>query len=397
MGETKKLGIGMLGYLFMGKSHTNAYKKLPYIYYPPPAVPVLRGLCGRSEKAVKEHAERFGYEYGTTDWKKLINDPGIDVFDNNGPNNIHMEPVIASLEAGKHTIVEKPLAMNVGEAKKMVEAARSAKKKGIKSMVSFSNRFAPAVLLARRLINEGRIGRVYHFRAAFLQDWLVDPDFPLSWRLQKEVAGSGVLGDLNAHSIDMARFLTGLEIVEVCGTAETFIKERPQPLEASGLSGKGGVEKGNVTVDDASLGIFRFSNGALGSIEATRFASGRKSLWQIEVYGSRGAVQFELTENNLLRYFSFDDPQEVQGFRTILATEAQVHDFIKHWWPPGHMLGWEHHHCHTIFHFINCIVNNLDVGPWGATFEDGLEVQRVLQALQIASEEKTWVKIAEVL
>jgi predicted dehydrogenase len=396
MGKTKKLGIGMLGYAFMGKSHTNAYKKLPYIYYPPPAIPVLRGICGRNESAVMEHAERFGYAYGTTDWKKLLGDPDIDIFDNCGPNNIHMIPCIASLQGGIHTIVEKPLAMTLEEAKRMVEAAKEAGKKGVKSMVSFSNRFAPAVLLARRLIHEGKIGRIYHFRAAFLQDWLVDPDFPLAWRLEKEVAGSGVLGDLNAHSIDMARFLTGLEIIEACGTAETFIKERPMPLEASGLSGKAGKEKGSVTVDDASLGIFRFNNGGLGSIEATRFATGRKSLWQIEVYGSRGAIQFELTQNNLLQYFSLDDPLEVQGFRTILVTEADVHDFIKHWWPPGHMLGWEHHHCHTIFHFVNCIVNNLDVGPWGATFEDGLEVQRVLQALQIASEEKTWVKIANV-
>lgn len=396
MGKTKKLGIGMLGYNFMGKSHTNGYKKLPYIYYPPPAIPVLKGICGRNEVAVKEHAERYGYEYGTTDWKKLLDDPEIDVFDNCGPNNIHMQPCIYSLETGKHTIVEKPLAMSVAEAKQMVEAAEEAKKNGVKSMVSFSNRFAPAVLLARRLIHEGKIGRIYHFRAAFLQDWLVDPNFPLAWRLKKETAGSGVLGDLNAHSIDMARFLTGLEIVEVCGTTETFIKERPVPLEASGLSGKAGKEKDSVTVDDASLGIFRFDNGALGSIEATRFATGRKSLWQIEVYGSRGAIQFELTQNNLLQYFSLDDPLEVQGFRTILVTEAEVHDFIKHWWPPGHMLGWEHHHCHTIFHFINCIVNNLEVGPWGATFEDGLQVQRVLQALQIAAQEKSWVGVDEV-
>lgn len=395
MEKVQKLGIGMLGYNFMGKSHTNGYKKLPYIYYPPPAIPVLKGICGRNENAVKEHAERFGYEYGTTDWKKLLDDPGIDVFDNCGPNNIHRSPCIYSLEAGKHTIVEKPLAMTVAEAKQMVEAAEEAGKKGVKSMVSFSNRFAPAVLLARRLINEGKIGRIYHFRAAFLQDWLIDPDFPLAWRLKKEIAGSGALGDLNAHSIDMARFLTGLEIVEVCGTAETFIKERPVPVEASGLSGKAGKEKDSVTVDDASLGIFRFDNGAIGSIEATRFATGRKSLWQIEVYGSRGAVQFELTQNNILQYFSLDDPLEVQGFRTILVTEADVHDFIKHWWPPGHMLGWEHHHCHAIFHFINCIVNNLDVGPWGATFEDGLQVQRVLQALQLAAQEKSWVRVDE--
>jgi predicted dehydrogenase len=393
MAEPKKMGVGMLGYAFMGKAHTNAYKKLPYIYYPPPVIPVLRGLCGRNEKVVQESAVRFGYEYATTDWRKLIDDDEIQVFDNCGPNNIHSEPCIAALEAGKNTIVEKPLALTVDEAVRMAETARKASKRGVKSMVSFSNRFAPAVLLAHRLIGEGKIGTLHHYRAAFLQDWLVDPKFPLAWRLKKEVAGSGVLGDLNAHSIDMARFLTGLEISEVCGTTETFIKQRPEPLEAAGLSGKAGDRTGTVTVDDASLGMFRFENGALGSIEATRFATGRKSLWQIEVYGSRGAVQFELTQNNLLQYFSLDDPLEVQGFRTILVTEAEVHDFIKHWWPPGHMLGWEHHHCHTVFHFMYCIANGIDVGPWGATFDDGLRVQLVLDALERSHHEKRWVPV----
>ncbi len=393
MSETRKIGIGMLGYAFMGKAHTNAYKKLPYIFYPPPAIPVLKGVCGRNEKAVKEAAERFGYQYGTTDWKSLIADPEIQLLDNNGPNNIHKEPCIAALEAGKHTIVEKPLALDVDEARLMVETASKVKRDGIKSMVAFSNRFSPAVLLGRRLIQEGKIGEIYHFRAAFLQDWLVDPNFPLAWRLDKETAGSGALGDLNAHSIDMARFLTGLEITQVCGVTETFIKERPVPLAVSGLSGKAGEERRAVTVDDASLGMFRFNNGALGSIEASRFATGRKSLWQVEIYGSRGAIQFELTQNNLLQFFSLDDPLEVQGFRTILVTEADVHDFIKHWWPPGHMLGWEHHHCHTIFHFVNCVVNDLDVAPLGATFEDGLKVQLVLDALQRSEKERGWVTV----
>jgi predicted dehydrogenase len=395
MDPKKTIGVGMLGYAFMGKAHTNAFKKLPYFYYPHDAEPVLEGICGRNDQAVQEAAQRFGYRYGTTDWKKLIDDPAIEIFDNNGPNNVHKDPCIAALQAGKNTIVEKPLALDVDEARAMVEAAQEADKHGIKSMVSFSNRFSPAVLLARRLIQEGKIGQIYHFRAAFLQDWLLDPNFPLAWRLKKEVAGSGVLGDLNAHSIDMARFLTGLEIDEACGITETFIKERPLPLETSGLSGKAGEEKGAVTVDDASLGMFRFNNGALGSIEASRFATGRKSLWQIEVYGSRGAIQFELTQNNLLQYFSVDDPLEVQGFRTIAVTEAEVHDFVKHWWPPGHMLGWEHHHCHTIFHFFNCVAKQLAVAPWGATFEDGLKVQLVLDALQRSDKERSWVKVEQ--
>jgi len=217
MADPKELGVGMLGYAFMGKAHTNAFKKLPYMYYPPPAIPVLKGICGRNETAVMESAQRYGYEYGTTDWKKLISDPEIQLFDNNGPNNVHAEPCIAALEAGKHTIVEKPLALTLDEARQMADAAKKAAKKGVKSMVSFSNRFSPAVLLAKRLIEEGKIGEIYHFRAAFLQDWLISPEFPLAWRMDKSVAGSGVLGDLNAHSLDMARFLTGLEITEVSG------------------------------------------------------------------------------------------------------------------------------------------------------------------------------------
>ncbi len=388
-----ELGVGMLGYAFMGKVHTNAFKKLPYIYHPAPAIPVLKGICGRNEKAVKEAAVQFGYSYATTDWRKLIDDPAIEVFDNNGPNNIHKDPTIAALRAGKHTIVEKPLAMNVEEAQEMLDAARAAEKKGTKSMVCFNNRFAPALLLARRLIQDGKIGTIYHFRAAKLQDWLVDPNFPLAWRLNKVAASSGALGDLNAHSIDMARYLTGLEIVEVCGATETFIKKRKVPLEASGLSGKPGDQEGEVTVDDASLGIFRFSNGGLGSLEASRFATGRKAFWRIEVYGSRGAIQWDLTQNNVLQYFSLDDPLEVQGFRAIEVTEPAVHDFIKYWWPPGHVLGWEHHHCNAIFHFINCIANKLPIGPLGATFEDGLKAQKVLAALEKSGQQRSWVTV----
>jgi predicted dehydrogenase len=293
MSKPIELGIGMLGYAFMGKVHTNAFKKLPYIFHPAPAIPVLKGICGRNEKAVSDAAEQFGYAYSTTDWRRLIEDPSIAVFDNNGPNNMHREPTIAALRAGKHTIVEKPLAMDVDEAREMVRAAQEAANKGIKSMVCFNNRFAPALMLARRLIKDGKIGNVYHFRAAKLQDWLIDPRFPLAWRLKREAAGSGALGDLNAHSIDMARYLTGLEITEVIGVTETFIGKRPVPLEASGLSGKPGVEEGEVTVDDASLGIFRFSNGGIGSLEASRFATGRKAMWRIEVYGSRGAIQWD--------------------------------------------------------------------------------------------------------
>ena len=393
MGNKRELGIGMLGYAFMGKVHTNAFKKLSYIFHPAPAIPVLKGICGRNEKAVTEAAEQFGYAYATTDWRKLIADPEIDVFDNNGPNSIHKDPTIAALKAGKHTIVEKPIAMNADEAREMVEAAQEAARKGVKSMVCFNNRFAPALLLARRLIQEGKIGTIYHFRAAKLQDWLIDPRFPLAWRLRREAAASGALGDLNAHSIDMARFLTGLEITEVCGVTETFIKKRPVPLEASGLSGKPGSQEGEVTVDDASLGIFRFSNGGLGSIEASRFATGRKAFWRIEVYGSRGAIQWDLTQNNILQYFSLDDPLELQGFRSIQVTEPEAHDFIKYWWPPGHLLGWEHHHCNTIFHFINCIANDLPIGPWGATFEDGLQAQLVLDAFLRSAKQRSWVSV----
>ena len=389
-----RLGIGMIGYLFMGKAHTNAFKKLPYIFYPPPAIPLLRGICGRNQEMVEQAAKRFGYKYATTRWRDLIDDPEIQILDNNGPNNIHAEPCIAALEAGKHTLVEKPLALNLKEAKQMYRAAQKAQEKGIKNMVCFSNRFAPAILLAKGLIEEGKLGKIYHFRAHFLQDWLVDPDFPLAWRLRRKVAGSGVHGDLNAHSIDMARFLVG-EITRVCGWTRTFIKERPIPISTTGLSGKGGKEKGEVDVDDASLLWLEFENGAMGSLEASRFSTGSKSVWRIEVHGTEGAVLFNLTRSNELQFYSREDPAYAQGFRTIIATEEE-HPFIKYWWPPGHMLGWEHHHCNAIFHFVECVARDKEVSPYGATFLDGLRCQEVLEAGLISAERGEWVEIDEI-
>lgn len=396
MGKIKKLGVGMLGYAFMGKAHTNGYKKLPYFVEPITAIPVLKGICGRNEENLKKAAEKFGYEYYTTNWKDLISDKSIDIFDNNGPNIMHKEPCIAALKARKHTIVEKPMAMNLVEAEQMYETALIAEKEGIKSMVSFSNRFSPALLLARRLIKEGKIGQIYHFRAAFLQDWLIDPKFPLVWRLRKEIAGSGVHGDLNAHSIDIARFLTNLEIKRVIGWDKTFIKKRPLPTEASGLSGKGGNEFGEVTVEDAALMWMEFDNGAIGSLEASRFSTGAKSFWQVEVNGSKGALTFNLTRNNELHYYSSVDPLYAQGFKKIIVTEAGEHDFIDSYWPPGHMLGWEANHANTIFFFVDCIVNNKDIGSKGATFYDGLKCQAVLEAAKESMQNNSrWVNVKE--
>ncbi len=386
----------MLGYAFMGKAHTNGFKKLTYFMDPVPAVPVLKGICGRSEEKVKKAAEKLGYEYATTNWKDLIEDEDVDIFDNNGPNNIHKEPCVEALKAGKHTIVEKPIAMNLNEAEEMFNAAQEAEKHDVKNLVCFSNRFSPAVLLARRLIKEGRIGEIHHFRANFLQDFLIDPEFPLSWRMKEDIAGSGVQGDLNAHSIDMARFLTGLEVDRVTSWDKTFIKKRPIPTEASGLSGKASDEYGEVTVDDAALMWMEFENGAVGSLEASRFATGAKSIWRIEVHGSKGALHFDLTRNNELNFYSTEDPDHAQGFRNIIATEPGEHEFVEYYWPPGHMLGWEAHHANAMFHFVDCVANDKNVGEIGATFKDGLQTQAILEAAaESIDNNNKWVSVKQ--
>ena len=379
-GEVREIGVGVLGYAFMGKAHTNAYIKMPVFFYPPPAKPRLVAICGRTERAVAEAAKRYGYETYYTDWRSLIKDERVELVDNCLPNNMHAAPSIAAAEAGKHVLCEKPLAMNVEEAREVYEAAEKA---GVKHMTGFNYRFIPAVRLAKKLIDEGYIGKILQYRAVYLQEWIMDPSFPLVWRLRRNIAASGAIGDLGAHIIDLARFLVG-ELSSVCGMTETFIKERPLPEDPS--------KKGTVDVDDVFIAMVRFKNGAVGSLEASRFCAGRKNYQRIEVHGTEGSIVFNLERLNELEVYSKRDPEDRMGFRTILVTET-VHPFMEHWWPHGHIIGWEHTFIHEIHHLVDCIVNDKPVAPWGATFYDGLKCQEVVEAVLKSAEEGRWVNI----
>jgi predicted dehydrogenase len=368
-GEIPTIGVGMLGYAFMGKAHANAYKKLPYIFWPPAAIPRLVTIAGRSEQAVAEAARRYGFARYTTDWRQVVSDPEVQIFDNGGPNNMHAEPCIAAAEAGKHIICEKPLGRTAAEAKQMLEAVRKA---GVKHACAFNYRFVPAIRQARQLIEQGALGRIYHFRARYLQEWIADPQFPMVWRLQKSVAGSGALGDLGAHIIDLARFLVG-EPRSVNGLTATFIKERPL--------GDGSGRTGTVDVDDAFVALVEFENGALGTLEATRFALGRKNLNTFEINGSRGSISFNLERLNELEVYLADvGPREARGFSDVLVTES-YHPFYANWWPHGHIIGWEHTFVHELNHLIEAIVQNKPVEPYGATFEDGYRCAVICDAI----------------
>jgi len=379
--EIRKIGVGLLGYAFMGKAHANGYRKMPVFFYPPPAFPRLVAICGRTEDAVAEAAKRYGFERYYTDWKNLIKDDEVEVVDNCLPNNMHAEPCIAAAEAGKHIICEKPLAATLEDAKAMYEAVEKA---GVKNMTAFNYRFVPAIQLAKKLIDEGYIGRILQYRAVYLQEWIMDPNFPLVWRLRKNVAGSGALGDLGAHIIDLARYLVG-EVSSVCGLTETFIKERPLPENPE--------KKGKVDVDDVFIAIARFKNGAVGSFEASRFCAGRKNYQRVEIHGTEGSIVFNLERLNELEVYSRKDPEDRMGFRDILVTES-VHPFIEHWWPHGHIIGWEHTFVHEIHHFIDCIVNDKPVSPVAATFYDGLKCQEILGAIEESAKKGRWIEIS---
>ena len=378
--KIREIGVGLLGYAFMGKAHANGYRKMPFFFYPPPAMPRLVAICGRTEEAVAEAAKRFGFETYYTDWKKLIVDDRIELVDNCLPNNMHAEPCIEAAEAGKNIICEKPLASTLEDAKAVYEAAEKA---GVKNMTAFNYRFVPAIRLAKQLIDEGYIGKILQYRAVYLQEWIMDPNFPLVWRLRKSVAGSGALGDLGAHIIDLARFLVG-EVTSVCGLTETFIKERPLPEDPE--------KKGKVDVDDVFIAMARFKNGAIGSFEASRFCAGRKNYQRVEIHGTEGSIVFNLERLNELEVYSKKDPEDRMGFSDILVTES-VHPFMEHWWPHGHIIGWEHTFVHEIHHFIDCIVNDKPVAPMAATFYDGLKCQEILNAIEESARKGRWVEL----
>jgi predicted dehydrogenase len=374
----KTLNVGMIGYKFMGRAHSNAWSKADK-FFELKARPVMKVICGRDRAGVSAAAYRLGWEKFETDWREVVGDSTIDIIDINTPNDSHAEIAIAAAKAGKAILCEKPLALDVKQAKAMVEAV---KKTGVVNMVCHNYRRIPAIVLAKKMIDAGDLGQIYHYRARYAQDWIVDPNFPLVWRLQSKISGSGTHGDINAHIIDLGRYLIG-EFKEVCGLMETFIKERPLPGDPS--------KKGKVTVDDAVMFIGRFANGALANLEATRFAPGRKNGIQIEINGSKGSLVFDLEDLNRLQFYSESDPADRRGFRDILVTQGGgVHPYVGNWWPPGHIIGYEHTFVHTIADFVNAVADKRPVQP---TFEDGLADQIVLEAVEKSAKTGKWVTL----
>ena len=379
------LNIGLIGYQFMGKAHSNAYRQANH-FFDLPADINMHTICGRNESAVTQAAKTLGWKNVETDWRKVIANPEIDVIDISTPGNLHAEIAIAAAKAGKAVWCEKPIGNTLSEAKAMMDAVLEAK---VAHAVFHNYRKAPAVALAKRMIMEGKLGTIYHFRAVYLQDWIADPNFPLVWRLQKEVAGSGTHGDINAHIIDLGRHLVG-EFDEVCGLLHTFIKQRPLAGEIdANLGAKASQEMGEVTVDDAAMFLAKFKNGALGTFEATRFAVGRKNKNSFEINGSKGSIVFNLEKMNELEYYNNDDPGDLQGFRLIQATDGS-HPYASHYWPVGHIIGYEH----TFVNLVADAVTNMVAGkPISPDMVDGYENQRVLDAVERSHESRTWVKL----
>ncbi len=387
---TPTLGVGMVGYAFMGAVHSQAWRTAGR-FFDLPLAPAMTVLCGRDHAAASAAAERMGWASVETDWKELVSRDDVQLVDICTPGDSHAEIAIAALEAGKHVLCEKPLANTVAEAEAMVEAAAAAEALGVRSMVAFNYRRVPAVALMRRLVADGKVGTVRHVRAQYLQDWLVDPTFPLVWRLRKERAGSGALGDIAAHIIDVAQHVAGSVITGVSGLTETFVKERPLPDQSSGLAASRGSGTGEVTVDDAALFLARFGSGAIGSFEATRFATGRKNAMRLEVNGSEGSLAFDFESMNELSFYDGREEPETAGFRRILVTEPG-HPYAEAWWPPGHGLGYEH----TFTHEVVDLVTDLGAGRSPSpSFADGLQVQQVLAAVErSASHASGWENVA---
>lgn len=383
----QKINVGMVGYAFMGKAHSVGFRDVAWAFPDVKAVPVMKALCGRTESAVKEAAELFGWETYCTDYKKMIESDDIQLVDIGTGNDTHKDIALAAAAAGKHIFCEKPLAMNVAEAKEMLEAVEKA---GVVHMVNFNYRTVPAIALAKQMIDEGMIGTPYHFRAVYLQDWIMDPEFPLVWRLDKSKAGSGSHGDLNAHIIDLARFLCG-EFDSVCGLMKTFIEKRPLlEAQAGGLAAaQGSQQMGEVTVDDATLFLAKFTNGAVGTFEATRFAGGNKNGNRFEINGSEGSIRFNLERMNEIEYFSRRDPDQYQGWKNILVTQASQ-PYAGAWWPAGHIIGWQHTFVHQVYNLMNGIAEGKCPTP---NFLDGLKCQEVLEAVEKSSAGENWVKI----
>jgi predicted dehydrogenase len=369
------MNVAIIGTKFMGRAHSNAWANTPR-FFDVAIKPVLKVACGRDEEDLRAFADNWGWEEIDTDWRRVVARDDIDIVDISVPTYLHHDIAVAAAKAGKHIFCEKPFTLTVEEARSAYEAAEAA---GIVHYLNHNYRRVPAVRLAKRLIDEGLIGDIFHWRGAYLQDWIVDPDFPLTWHLRADRAGAGPHYDLNSHSVDLARYLVG-DIKAVSAMTKTFIKERPLPGEGAATFSAGsgdGSEYGEVTVDDAAFMLAEFANGALGSFESSRFAPGRKNYNYFEIYGSKGSIVFNLERMNELQLYLRDDPAYAQGFRTILATEGDHHDYIASWWPPGHIIGYEHEFHHAVKDFLDAIAQGTEIAP---NFHDGLKEMEVLAA-----------------
>ncbi len=379
---TRPLRIGMIGYGFMGAAHSHAWRTA-HRFFDLPLTPVLATIAGRTESAVTEAAARYGFESSTTRWQDLVEDPEIDVIDICTPGDTHVEIALAALAVGKHVLCEKPLANSVEESQQMAEAAAAARAQGVRSMCGFSYRRTPALAYARQLVADGAVGEIRQIRAQYLQDWLSDADAPMTWRLDKDKAGSGALGDIGAHIIDLAQWISGREIAAVSGTLATVVPTRPAAGTAQGLGGRGDTsgERQDVTVDDVALFTARFADGVLGSFEATRMAQGRKNAMRVEINGSAGSVAFDFERMNELEVYDATAPAGRQGFTRVLTTEPE-HPYAGAWWPTGHGLGYEHTFTHQIADLVRAIGEGTDPSP---SFEEALQVQRVLAAVETSA------------
>ncbi len=366
--------VALLGTKFMGKAHSQAYRNVNMYFSDAPKVEQAV-ICGRSPEETEQAREAFGWQEASTDWKAVVARDDIDIVDVSTPGNMHCEMVLAAAEAGKQIVCEKPLANTLQEAERMVAAVESA---GVRHLLMHNYRRVPAVALAKRMVDDGRIGKIYHFRARYLQDWALSPGLELVWRFDAKLAGSGALGDLGAHVIDLGRYLCG-EVAELAATSETFIKQRP--VEA------GSSEMADVTVDDAAALCVRFANGAIGTIEASRFAPGRKNHNTFEINGSKGSLTFDLENLNNLKFYSVDDQPDTQGFHEIIACSLGKHPYADNWWFDGHLLGYEHSFTHMIYDWLRALAAGGSTHP---DFHDGLRNQRILDAAARASQSRSW-------
>jgi predicted dehydrogenase len=388
MTQNPELRVAMIGQGFMGAAHSQAWR-VAARFFDLPREPKMSVLVGRDAERTATAAERLGWAATSTDWREVVTRPDVDLIDICTPGDSHAEIALAALAAGKHVLCEKPLANTVQEAEAMADAAASAAARGVFAMVGFSYRRVPAITFARDLIRSGRIGTVRRAQAAYLQDWLVDENGPMTWRLDKQRAGSGSLGDIGAHAVDAVQFITGQSVEQVSGMLETFVHERPLLGESVGLSGTASSERGTVTVDDAAYFTGRLSGGAVATFEATRFATGRKNAFRLEFSGSTGAVAFDLERMNELEFYDGSDAAGEQGFRRILVTEPE-HPYGGAWWPTGHGLGYEHAFSHQVRDLVVDIAEGRQPEP---SFADGLQVQRVLAAVEAsAADGSAWTR-----